>query len=313
MGRKSGDPNRARGSKVRGGTRGGGHGGRGSPSYHRVLDYNEEERPHSAVDVAEGEGAPEENDSDDPSLQRKISVPIAMWDFDHCDPKRCSGKKLSRLGLIKDLRVGSRFHGVVVTPKGVDPVAPCDRSIIEQAGVAVVECSWARLEEVPFAKIRSPHERLLPYLVATNPVNYGKPWRLNCVEALAAALYIVGLDEPAEILLEKFGWGHAFWKVNAGFIERYRTCGTAAEVRGMQDKIIAELESDYDTQRRQTQGNEANDLLVPNLNHQNHQSVLEDTDSDATDEEVASDEGTDQEITDALGNTVLASGSDALE
>jgi rRNA small subunit aminocarboxypropyltransferase len=55
----------------------------------------------------------------------------------------------------------------------------------------------------------------VPYLVATNPVNYGKPWRLNCVEALAAAFYIVGLDEPAEILLEKFGWGHTFWKVNS--------------------------------------------------------------------------------------------------
>jgi pre-rRNA-processing protein TSR3 len=55
----------------------------------------------------------------------------------------------------------------------------------------------------------------VPYLVATNPVNYGKPWRLNCVEALAAAFYIVGLDEPAEVLLSKFGWGHAFWKVNS--------------------------------------------------------------------------------------------------
>lgn len=45
-------------------------------------------------------------------------------------------------------------------PKGVDPVAPCDRDIIEENGLAVVECSWARLEDVPFAKIRSPHERL---------------------------------------------------------------------------------------------------------------------------------------------------------
>jgi hypothetical protein len=36
-----------------------------------------------------------------------------------------------------------------------------------------------------------------------------------------------------------------------GFIERYRTCKTGAEVQAMQDKIIAELESDYDTQRRQ--------------------------------------------------------------
>ena len=38
-----------------------------------------------------------------------------VQDFNHCDPKRCSGKKLSRLGLIKDMRVGQRFRGIVVT------------------------------------------------------------------------------------------------------------------------------------------------------------------------------------------------------
>jgi pre-rRNA-processing protein TSR3 len=127
------------------------------------------------------------------------------------------------------------------SPRGVDPVAPCDRNIVQESGLAVVECSWARLEEVPFAKIRSPHERLraltalklvliiipqcphiVPYLVATNPVNYGKPWRLNCVEALAAAFYIVGLDQPAEILLSKFGWGHSFWEVNS-CVQSFRT------------------------------------------------------------------------------------------
>ena len=54
----------------------------------------------------------------------------------------------------------------------------------------------------------------MPYLVATNPVNYGKPWRLNCVEALAAAFYIAGFDAYAERLLSGFGWGHAFWEVN---------------------------------------------------------------------------------------------------
>ncbi|KIO22879.1 hypothetical protein M407DRAFT_78766, partial [Tulasnella calospora MUT 4182] len=110
---------------------------------------------------------------------------------------------------------------------------------------AVVECSWARLEEVPFAKIRSPNERLLPYLVATNPVNYGKPWKLNCVEALAAAFYIVGYDNAAERLLEKFSWGHSFWSLNGDLIKRYQTCQTSEDVIRMQEAIIAEMEADH--------------------------------------------------------------------
>ena len=54
----------------------------------------------------------------------------------------------------------------------------------------------------------------VPYLVATNPVNYGKPWKLNCVEALAAAFYITGREDYGRRLLEDFGWGESFWKVN---------------------------------------------------------------------------------------------------
>lgn len=55
----------------------------------------------------------EEEDEDEEEV--KIAVPVAMWDFDHCDPKRCSGKKLARHGLITSMRVGQRFRGVVLT------------------------------------------------------------------------------------------------------------------------------------------------------------------------------------------------------
>ena len=37
-----------------------------------------------------------------------------MQDFDHCDPRKCSGKKLSRMGLMTELKVGQRFQGVVM-------------------------------------------------------------------------------------------------------------------------------------------------------------------------------------------------------
>jgi len=40
-------------------------------------------------------------------------------------------------------------------------------------------------------------------------------FKLTCVEAVAAALYIVGLGNVAEQLLSKFGWGHSFWEMNA--------------------------------------------------------------------------------------------------
>jgi ribosome biogenesis protein Tsr3 len=57
----------------------------------------------------------------------------------------------------------------------------------------------------------------VPYLLATNPTNYGKPYRLNCVEALAAAFYITGFSDYAHRLLEEFGWGDSFIEVN-GFV-----------------------------------------------------------------------------------------------
>lgn len=39
-------------------------------------------------------------------------------------------------------------------------MSPADRDIVAKDGLAVVECSWARLDDVPFSKIASPHERL---------------------------------------------------------------------------------------------------------------------------------------------------------
>jgi hypothetical protein len=47
-----------------------------------------------------------------------------------------------------------------LSPNGKSVISPADREWVGLGGLAVVEASWARLDEVPFNKIRSPHERL---------------------------------------------------------------------------------------------------------------------------------------------------------
>ena len=177
------------------------------------------------------------------------SVPVAMWDFQHCDPRRCSGKKLSRHGLIKEMRVGQRFRGIVLTPHATQVLSPADGPILREYGVAVVECSWARLDEIPFSKIKSPHERLLPRLMATNPVNYGKLFKLNCVEALAAAFYICQARPQGDQLLAKFAWGENFPAVNQAYLAKYRRCRSAAEVVAAADQFAADEELERQERR----------------------------------------------------------------
>ena len=188
------------------------------------------------------------SDSEDEESEKEegyhAPFPVAMWDLHQCDPKKCSGRKLVRHGLVKVLGLGNRFPGLVLTPVGKKCVSPVDRDIVQQHGCAVVDCSWARLDDTPFSKMRSPNPRLLPFLVAANPINYGKPCQLSCVEAIAATLIITGFPEDAKFYLGKFSWGHSFLELNDELLEKYSLCTNAEEIIATQEKFLADAKQE---------------------------------------------------------------------
>ncbi|CAJ2508548.1 Uu.00g135740.m01.CDS01 [Anthostomella pinea] len=186
-------------------------------------------------------------DQDDPDNADSAPPPFkaACWDLNHCDPKRCSGKKLIKLGLMRDLHMGQRHNGVIITPNGKRTLSPADRELMDQYGAAVVECSWARTQEVQWSKVGGKCERLLPYLVAANSVNYGKPYRLNCVEALAAAFYICGHPDWAEYILRPFNYGESFLNINSKLLKKYAACADEESLKQTEREWLERLEREH--------------------------------------------------------------------
>jgi pre-rRNA-processing protein TSR3 len=169
---------------------------------------------------------------------------LSMWDFGHCDPKRCTGKKLSKQGTISTIPISTPCKGVVLTPAASSAVSRQDSDLIRRAGLGVVDCSWARLDEVPFSKLKCGSKRLLPFLLAANPVNYARPLKLTCAEALAGALYIAGFKDDARALLQKFSWGNSFFDLNLGLLDEYAACENGAAVVQVQNDYIEQCENE---------------------------------------------------------------------
>lgn len=168
---------------------------------------------------------------------------IFMWEFGQNDPKRDSGSKLCRLGYARSLKIGQNFGGIVLSSESNTIVSPADIDLFHKYGISGINCSWNRIDEIPFTKLgKSRNQRLLPFLVAANSVNYGKPYKMNTAEAIAATLYILGLKEEAKLMLEPFSYGEEFIKLNENLLEEYSNCKNSDEIKCIQEKYLADCQ-----------------------------------------------------------------------
>jgi pre-rRNA-processing protein TSR3 len=133
-------------------------------------------------------------------------------------------------------------RAVVLNPLSKIAFSPADRERIENFGLVALDFSWEHAERALLKNVRGT-SRCLPYLVAGNPVNFGKPTKLSTVEALAAALYIAGFKEESNQLLSIYTWCHTFMELNKERLEKYAKAEDSTEVVKLQGRFIANMKA----------------------------------------------------------------------
>jgi pre-rRNA-processing protein TSR3 len=126
------------------------------------------------------------------------TVSLIVYHANDDDPKKCSAKKMHRFGFARLVTSPNKIPKkmILLNPYTKKSLSPQDREMSEKTGLLALDCSWNHAEEM--FKTISEHmiNRSLPFLVAVNPVNYGKVLKLTTLEAFAAALCILGTNGP---------------------------------------------------------------------------------------------------------------------
>ncbi len=148
------------------------------------------------------------------------------------DPKKCSARKLAKFGLIAletHIRKTPRDM-ILLNPFAEKSLSKEDLQTAKKNGILAVDCSWKNAERSFDFLDKRCKSRALPFLVAANPVNFGKPFKLTTLEAFAASLYILDEVKKAEEMLSIYKWGPTFLTLNKEPLEEYRLAKTSSEI-----------------------------------------------------------------------------------
>ena len=168
---------------------------------------------------------------------------VFVFDAEQCDPKKCSARRLARKGLVEKVdRLGQLpKKAILLDPYAKKALSREDGEQARARGIAILDCSWANAEGTfkNARRIAKLTPRGLPFLLAANPVNYGRPYRLSSLEAAAAALAIVGDTSHAHRLAAATNWGTTFMKLNSEPLEEYAAAADSGEVVRIQRAYLS--------------------------------------------------------------------------
>jgi pre-rRNA-processing protein TSR3 len=162
-------------------------------------------------------------------------IPLYAYRDNSCDPRKCTVKRMEKAGLVKVLSKISNIprNTILLDPTAEKALSPADRPI---RSITALDCSWELLESIILDRHR--RRRALPFLVAANPVNFGRPWKLTSVEAFAAALFILGEVSQAETVLKSSPWGIRFLELNEDPLQLYRNAADSREIIEIQEMYL---------------------------------------------------------------------------
>jgi len=169
-----------------------------------------------------------------------LTMKVTVYHAEQCDPKKCTSMKLQKQGKIKVVPNLNMLPkgAIILDPFSEKSASPEDREIVENNGIVGLDCSWNQIQKSNIMFKGKKYHRSLPFLVAANPTNYGKPCKLSTAEAIAATFYIVGLKDNAVEIMSQFKWGPHFLKLNYELLEEYSRAKTSAEVVKIQNEFI---------------------------------------------------------------------------
>ena len=121
-------------------------------------------------------------------------------------------------------------HMILLNPFSKKSLSPEDFDQAKNNGILAVDCSWKTAEEQFFDLSKNHKSRALPFVIAVNPVNFGKPLQLTTLEAFIAAVYILGDKNQAEKLTSLYKWSPHFLTMNKNPLDDYQSAKNSHEV-----------------------------------------------------------------------------------